>query len=101
MSDIYDNDRPATQTEAYNEMVCNLGAANADQCWILTPFDTWERNPSYTGPDQPHPEDDCYLDVPVPVDAHLEEAYEDRVSMGAADGPDLPDEQNEMGYHCY
>ena len=50
------NEQFATQTEAYYEHVRNLGIDNPDQCWILTQFDTWERNPSYTGPDQPHPE---------------------------------------------
>jgi hypothetical protein len=59
-----DFDRPATQAEAYQEMVGNIGSDNPDNEWILTPYDTWERNPAYTGPRGPHPEDlgpdDCY-----------------------------------------
>lgn len=51
-------DRPATQAEAYREMVVNMGQDRPEQCWILTPYDTWERNPAYTGPLEPHPEDD-------------------------------------------
>jgi hypothetical protein len=53
------NDETASQGEAYREMVNNVGSDRPEQCWILTPYDTWERNPAYTGPDQPHPEDDC------------------------------------------
>lgn len=68
-----DFDRMATQSEAYCEMVQNIGADNADKCWILTPFDTWERNPAYTGPDVPHPEDDFlpedFLPEGAPEDA--------------------------------
>ena len=58
------DDRPATQGEAYNEMVQNLGLDSPDQEWILSPYDVWERNPAYIGPRGPHPEDlgpdDCY-----------------------------------------
>jgi hypothetical protein len=66
------NDEMATQGDAYREMVGNIGSDNPDQCWILTPFDTWERNPAYTGPDQPHPEDDR----PEPV--ALSDSYDER-----------------------
>ena len=51
------NDEMATPAEAYRECVQNIGMDNADSQWILTPFDTWEKNPAYVGPDQPHPED--------------------------------------------
>jgi len=57
---MFNEDRPATQAEAYREMVNNVGQDNPDHCWILTPFDTWERNPAYVGPEQPHPEFDDY-----------------------------------------
>jgi hypothetical protein len=33
------------------------GADSQDCAWILSPFDSWERNPFYSGPAQPHPED--------------------------------------------
>jgi hypothetical protein len=55
------DDQPATQAEAYREMVNNMGQDNPTHCWILTPYDTWERNPAYVGPEQPHPEDDYRL----------------------------------------
>ncbi len=34
------------------------GEVDPDRAWILTPFDTWERNPHYVGPPVRHPEDD-------------------------------------------
>lgn len=34
------------------------GAEDTESAWILSPFDTWERNPHYVGPPQRHPEDD-------------------------------------------
>jgi hypothetical protein len=50
--------RPATQGEAAREYGANAGADQPERQWILTPWDTWERNPHYTGPDQGHPEYD-------------------------------------------
>ncbi len=34
------------------------GEQDTESEWILTPFDTWERNPFYKGEPTPHPE--CY-----------------------------------------
>jgi len=48
----------ATPREAMLEHAHNAGMDEPDRCWILTPFDTWERNPFYSGPTEPHPEDD-------------------------------------------
>ena len=33
------------------------GSVDTAAAWILTPFDSWERNPHYVGPAMPHPED--------------------------------------------
>jgi len=33
------------------------GEGAPDREWILSPFDTWERNPYYQGPPGRHPED--------------------------------------------
>lgn len=33
------------------------GAEHPEREWILTPFDTWERNPYYTGKPGSHPDD--------------------------------------------
>lgn len=35
-----------------------IGSQNPDQAWVLTDRDVWHRNPCYSGPPQPHPEDD-------------------------------------------
>jgi len=44
--------------EALKEFARNVGREFLDQAWILSPLDTWERNPFYCGPDRPHPEED-------------------------------------------
>jgi hypothetical protein len=46
--------------EAVREWVWTVGQDRADQQWVLSAYDTWERNPHYTGPDQGHPEDEHY-----------------------------------------
>jgi hypothetical protein len=43
--------------EANEEMRQIFGMENPDKQWILTDFDSWERNPFYSGPEQQHPED--------------------------------------------
>jgi hypothetical protein len=48
--------------EAVAEYARQHGAVETERAWILSPFDTWERNPSYRGPAVPHPEDDHYED---------------------------------------
>jgi hypothetical protein len=48
--------------EAVREWVWNVGQDRSDQQWVLSDYDTWERNPHYTGPDQDHPEDEHYGD---------------------------------------
>lgn len=44
--------------EAIEEQRQIFGAENPDRQWILSSWDTWERNPFYLGPEQLHPEDD-------------------------------------------
>jgi len=34
-----------------------LGAANPANAWVCTDRDVWHKNPFYTGPAVPHPED--------------------------------------------
>jgi len=48
--------------EAVREWAWNAGQYRLDQQWILSNYDTWERNPHYTGPDQGHPNDDEYYE---------------------------------------
>lgn len=50
-------DNLATPADACKEYARNVGAMDPDKAWILTDYDTWERNPSYVGPPQPHPDD--------------------------------------------
>ena len=44
--------------EAILEQRLIFGSENPEKQWILSSWDTWEKNPFYTGPDQGHPEDD-------------------------------------------
>jgi len=44
--------------EAVREWSWNVGSDRPTQQWILSDYDTWERNPHYIGPDLGHPEDD-------------------------------------------
>ena len=43
--------------EAIREWARNVGHERQDQAWLLSDYDTWERNPFYRGPPQPHPEE--------------------------------------------
>ena len=43
--------------EAANEYVWNVGRDRPDVEWILSPYDTWHKNPYYTGEPGRHPED--------------------------------------------
>jgi hypothetical protein len=36
------------------------GEEDKERAWILSPFDTWEKNPHYTGPAVPDPETAMY-----------------------------------------
>lgn len=44
-----DDDRVATPAEACREYARNVGAEFPEKPWILTDYDTWEKNPYYTG----------------------------------------------------
>lgn len=55
----------ATNSEALAEYALNAGRENPGRQWILTPWDTWERNPAYAGPPQRHPEDDHDEEPPM------------------------------------
>lgn len=64
--DDIEDDRVATMGDAVKEYAANVGAENRDNAWILSPYDSWERNPFYVGPPVRHPEDDfdeeCEID---------------------------------------
>jgi hypothetical protein len=67
----------ATPQDAVREYARNAGSENADQAWILSPYDTWERNPFYVGPPARHPEDDYgdYDDAVELVDEPVWDPY--------------------------
>lgn len=48
----------ATISDAVKEYAANVGAERPLVQWILSDYDTWERNPYYVGPDQGHPDDE-------------------------------------------
>jgi hypothetical protein len=50
----------ATMTELDRHEAYGIGEANRDSCWVLTGADVWHRNPYYTGPNEPHPENYDY-----------------------------------------
>jgi hypothetical protein len=47
----------ATLHSATQEYVFTLGKDRPDVAWILSPYDTWHKNPYYVGAPVPHPED--------------------------------------------
>ena len=47
-------------SEAVRQYAYAYGEEEPEKPWILSPFDTWERNPHYVGPPVPHPEDYDY-----------------------------------------
>lgn len=49
--------RLATIAEADREYADNVGAMRPDRCWILSDRDVWYRNPHFSGPTEPHPDD--------------------------------------------
>lgn len=55
----YEDDTLATMSDAVREYAANVGFDRPDVAWILSPYDTWERNPYYSGPPACHPDDFC------------------------------------------
>jgi len=51
------NNEFARTSDAIREYVRVVGAESPDSPWIVSPYDTWERNPHYQGPAVPHPDD--------------------------------------------
>lgn len=57
MRDNWDeSEEMATEYDAMKEYARNAGSERPEDAWILTPYDVWERNPFYCGPEIPHPE---------------------------------------------
>lgn len=58
MNGIYQSQGLQVTSEDLFSMARAYGEDCPDRQWVLTSFDTWERNPHYDGPPQRHPEDD-------------------------------------------
>jgi hypothetical protein len=54
----FEDDVLATPSDAVREYVRYVGSTRQDSAWIFSQYDTWELNPYYSGPAQPHPEHD-------------------------------------------
>jgi hypothetical protein len=50
----------ANISDAECEYVWNVGKDRPHCAWILSPYDTWHKNPYYTGTPKPHPEFESY-----------------------------------------
>ena len=48
----------ATMKDAVQEYALWVGRDKPYTQWILSDYDSWEKNPHYVGPDQGHPESD-------------------------------------------
>jgi len=75
---------------ALNQYADAHGADRTDAAWILSPFDTWERNPHYAGPPQPHPEDDYAGDDWT--DEHEAQLYSEEFGAYVLPARDVDDE---------
>lgn len=67
----------ATIDDACREYARNVGRERLEQAWILTDYDTWQRNPFYTGPAVRHPEDDYYEEYEEEVDVNVNKIDEE------------------------
>jgi hypothetical protein len=56
-NDYEEYDRLATPSDAIREWAWNVGSEYPDRQWLVSNYDTIEKNPHYHGPDQPHPND--------------------------------------------
>src|SRR5262245_28936098 len=52
----------ATPEEAVDEWRFIVGAGRADEAWLLHDYDVWVKNPYYSGPPVPHPEDEAFYE---------------------------------------
>jgi hypothetical protein len=77
--DAFDNF--ASPSDACREYARNVGRDRPDTAWISTPYDTWEPNPFYRGPAQPHPETFDVDEYIVDHDGTTYATYREAVSV--------------------
>jgi hypothetical protein len=61
--------------DAVRQWAWAYGEERLDCEWILSDYDSWERNPHYTGPKGRHPEDYSDYDDHVVPDSSVKEVY--------------------------
>lgn len=85
-----EEDRLATPSEACREWAWNVGSETryANQQWLLTDYDTWERNPHYHGHAQEHPHDaEARMDYEREMQSGFESfEYEERPRRTVTEG---------------
>lgn len=60
------------------------GVHYPERAWLLSDYDVWVKNPSYHGPEVPHPEyDQDYPDMPNEVFFRVDPLVEDLVHINA------------------
>ena len=79
----------ATPGEACREWAWNVGEDFPDSQWLLSDYDTWERNPHYHGVAQPHPHE---LEALADYEWEMEQARKEGSNFKAAEvlDADLP-----------
>lgn len=88
-------DHVATGSESLAEFARNVGMDNPEHAWLLDPRDVWVKNPFYSGPPVPHPEDDSgdfqHLDEGITPEAEMkvieEAAHAYSKSLGEVEVP--------------
>jgi hypothetical protein len=70
----------ASMSEAVREYVGTVGAypRYIGSQWILSHYDSWELNPHYTGPDQPHPDDEYPTPEQYAANVHADRLRDER-----------------------
>lgn len=93
------NDYPSTDSELDREEAYQLGALHPNRAWIGTDRDVWHKNPFYTGPPVPHPDEGLgddwrtQLDPTPPVESSDDESIIDQFDVGLyipTDDDDVP-----------
>lgn len=80
-----EEDHIATGSESLREFAFNAGMDHPERCWLLDSRDVWVRNPFYSGPEEPHPEDEPRTEEELRI-ANEEHAKQFTEWRGDSDG---------------
>ena len=75
--------------EAVAQWVWAYGSERPDQAWILSDYDTWHKNPFYTGPETRHPEDYGFDDDEEDIPSQVSQEPDNRPWVDVVD-EDIP-----------